>query len=338
LLVRARHQIEISLRRFGLTDLNVSEFGLGCARIGGIFKTEPAEFTRILSTAFDAGINFFDTADMYSQGESETFLGRTFRRQRDKVVLSSKAGYVLPSQRRLVARLKPIVRPIIGALKISRSQLPGAVRGSLAQDFSPAYLRRALESSLKRLQTDYLDIFQLHSPPQEVVEPAEWVHTLESFKQEGKIRYFGVSCDEVDATFTALKHGGLSSIQLPLNLLERAALPALPIARAGGLGVIVRESLANGLLIKTLTLEQIREYCQSDQEAAAKAARIEAYRRLAAENGNTLTQLALQFVTSLEGVSVTLVGVSRLEQLQSLIETGLPADSRPGPPAVPDLV
>jgi len=112
----------------------------------------------------------------------------------------------------------------------------------------------------------------------------------------------------------------------------------LPIARAGGLGVIVRESLANGLLIKTLTLEQIREYCQSDQEAAAKAARIEAYRRLAAENGNTLTQLALQFVTSLEGVSVTLVGVSRLEQLQSLIETGLPADSRPGPRAVPDLV
>lgn len=319
-------QIEIQKRRFGATDLTVSEFGLGCARIGGIFKRQPSEFLDILSFAFDSGINFFDTADMYSQGESETLIGRAFQGRRDQVVIASKAGYVLPSQRRLIARLKPIVRPVIGALKLSRSILPGAVSGALAQSFSPEYLRKALESSLRRLKTDYLDIFQLHSPPLDVVEPAEWVHTMQTLKQEGKIRYFGVSCDEAEGTLAALKHPGLCSIQVPLNLLERAALPALPIAKGLGVGVIVREALANGLLIKDLPPEQVRSYCRSDEEAMAKAARIQGYKATAAKHGSSVSQLALHYVSTLEGVSVTLIGVSRLEQLDSLLATALPGE------------
>ena len=330
-------QIVIRQRRFGGTDLHVSEFGLGCARIGGIFKKEPAQFTRILSTALDSGINFFDTADMYSQGESETLLGRTFRRRRGDVVIASKAGYVLPSQRRLIARVKPIVRPLISVLKLSRHHLPGAVRGALAQDFSPAYLRKALEGSLKRLQTDYLDVFQLHSPPLEIVEAAEWIGTLEALKQDGKIRYYGVSCDAADATLAALKHDGISSIQVPLNLLERAALPALPIAKRRGVGVIVRESLANGLLVKELSAEQIRSYCQSDGEAAIKERQVKDYRSTASKNGCSLTQLALQFVNGLDGVSVTLVGVSRLDQLESLLTAGLPSEAHRRLSALPNL-
>lgn len=333
----ARRQVEIPQRRFGATDLQVPEFGLGCARIGGIFKQDPSQFLRLLSFALDSGINFFDTADMYSQGESESLIGRAFRRRRNEVVIASKAGYVLPSQRRLMARLKPIVRPIIGALKLSRHQLPGAVRGALAQDFSPLHLRKSLEGSLLRLKTDYLDILQLHSPPIEVVEPAEWVGTLAAFKKEGKIRYFGVSCDAAEATLAALKHPGLSSIQVPLNLLERAALPALPIAKRLGVGVIVRESLANGLLIKDLSPEQIRGYCQTEEEAAAKAERLKAYRTTAAENGSTVAQLALQYVSSLDGVSVTLIGVSRLDQLESLLSTGLPYAVRDRLSALPNL-
>ena len=319
-------RIAIHKRRFGATDLTVSEFGLGCARIGGIFKQQPGEFLDILSFALDSGINFFDTADMYSQGESESLVGRAFRRRRDQVVIASKAGYVLPSQRRLIARLKPIVRPLIGALKLSRSRLPGAVSGALAQNFSPGYLRRALEGSLRRLKTDYLDIFQLHSPPLEVVEPGEWLHTLQSLKQEGKIRYYGVSCDEAEGTLAALNHPGISSIQVPLNLLERSALPALPIARELGVGVIVREALANGLLVKELSPEQVRSYCRSDEEAVAKAARVQGYRATAAQHESSVSQLALHYVSTLEGVSVTLLGVSRLEQLDSLLSTALPGE------------
>src|SRR5260221_14628991 len=114
-------------------------------------------------------MNFFDTADMYSQGESEMLLGRAFRRQRPQVIIASKAGYCLPAQRRVIARLKPFVRPLIKLLGIKRHRLPVAVRGSLAQDFSPTYLRRAVEGSLRRLRTDYLDLLQLHSPPADVV-------------------------------------------------------------------------------------------------------------------------------------------------------------------------
>jgi aryl-alcohol dehydrogenase-like predicted oxidoreductase len=315
--------LEIRRTRFGQTDLVASEFGLGCARLGGIFKREPAEFEKILTTALDAGINFFDTAAMYSQGESEALIGRTFRRRRDEVIIASKAGWVVPSQQRFVARLKPLVRPIIGALKLSRRHLPGAARGTFAQDFSPAYLRKSLEGSLQRLRTDRLDLFQLHSPPLDIVEPGEWIETLDALKREGKIRYYGVSCDAAEATFAALRHTGLSSIQVPINLLERAALPALPTALAKGIGVIIRESLANGLLVKDLTLAQIRPYCGSDEEAVAKAAKLRQYRQTAADCGCSLTQLALRYVSELDGVSVTLIGVSRLEQLAAFLANGL---------------
>jgi aryl-alcohol dehydrogenase-like predicted oxidoreductase len=116
---------------------------------------------------------------------------------------------------------------------------------------------------------------------------------------------------------------------VPLNLLERAALPALPIAKAKGVGVIVRESLANGLLVKDLTVEQIRQYCGSDEEASAKAAKLRDYRQTAADSGCSLTQLALRYASGLDGVSVTLVGVSRLEQLDAFLANGL-GDHRPG--------
>jgi aryl-alcohol dehydrogenase-like predicted oxidoreductase len=336
-VVKSGSQLDMRVRRFGLTELNVSEFGLGCARIGGIFKRDPAEFLNLLFAAFDAGINFFDTANIYSQGESETLLGRAFHHRREKVVLASKAGYVLPSRRRVVARLKPLVRPMIGALGLTRQHLPGPVRGSLAQDFSATHLRKAVEASLRRLRTDRLDLFQMHSPPVEVVEADDWIDALETLKRQGKIRYYGVSCDEVDATLAALRHSGVSSIQVPLNLLEREATRALPVASAQGVGVIARECLANGLLVKDVAQRDIRSYCRSDDEAARKAVQLEECRRAADENDCTLPQLALQFVSRLEGVSVSLVGVSSLEQLTTLLTNGLPSAEHPPLRAIPQF-
>src|SRR6187402_1648733 len=97
-------------RAFGNTSLVVSEFGLGCARIGGIFQSNPRSFIDLLSLAFDSGITFYDTADMYSQGESEALIAKALRGRRDRIVIASKAGYRLPSRRVLVARLKPLLR------------------------------------------------------------------------------------------------------------------------------------------------------------------------------------------------------------------------------------
>jgi aryl-alcohol dehydrogenase-like predicted oxidoreductase len=309
----------VETRRFGRTDLMVSTFGLGCARIGGIFQRDPENFVNTLSAAYDRGINFFDTADIYSQGESETLIGRAFRGRRDRIVIASKAGYVLPAQRRLVARIKPLVRPLISLLGVRRHRLPGAVRGDPRQDFSRAHLQRAVEGSLRRLRTDRLDLFQLHSPPVHVVERGDWLETLEGLKRDGKIRYYGVSCDSVEAARAAVSHAGVSSLQVVVNLLDRGAIDVLPSARANGIAVIARECLANGLLIKEASTIDLRSYCQSEDEIARKSVSLEAYRRQAADTHRSLAELALDFVSHLDGVSISLVGVSRRHQLDGLL-------------------
>ncbi len=314
----------VSLRRFGATDLQVSSYGLGCARIGGIFKRDPREFSNLLDAAFDAGINFFDTSDLYSQGESEALLGRTFRRRRDQVVIATKAGYVLPAQRQFVARIKPLVRPIIRLLKIKREQLPSAVRGQLAQDFSPPHLVRAVEGSLRRLQTDRLDMLQLHSPSVEVVERGEWVDVLDRLVRDGKVRYYGISCDAVEAGMAALRHERVSAVQVLINLLQQEATSVLlPEARRRGVGVIARETLANGLLIKEASAVNLAAYARSPEEAERRGAQLVACRQLATDQGRSLPALALDFVRQLDGVSVSLVGVSTHAQLNALVSTGL---------------
>jgi aryl-alcohol dehydrogenase-like predicted oxidoreductase len=244
-------------------------------------------------------------------------------------VIASKAGYVLPAQRRIVARFKPLVRPLIGFLGLGRHHLPGVVRGSPAQNFSPAYLRRAVEGSLRRLGTDRLDLFQLHSPPTAVVELGEWVESLDGLKRAGKIRYYGISCDSIEAALAALDHPGVSSIQVAISLLERGAIDTvLPRARDQGVAVIARECLANGLLAKDASAIDLRTCCPSAADVERKAGQLESYRRTAVENGCTLAQLALQFVGRLEGVSVSLVGMSRPQQLDAFPFAGGPSAQR----------
>jgi aryl-alcohol dehydrogenase-like predicted oxidoreductase len=305
---------------FGKTDLRVSEYGVGCARIGGIFQRDSAGFVRLLSDALDAGITFFDTADMYSQGESEALIGRAFRRHRHRVVIASKAGYCLPARRMLAARLKPFLRPLIQLLKIRRDRLPSGARGALAQNFSPGYLRKAVEGSLRRLRTDYLDLFQLHSPPASVVERGEWEPALEAMKRAGKIRYYGVACDTVEAGLAALRYPGVSSIQFTLNLLEQRALEALvPQASAKGVAFIARECLANGLLVKRAEDIDIKAYCPTVEEQRVREEQLSRYRQEAASTQRSLARVALEYVTGVEGVSVSLLGVRSVEQLQGLL-------------------
>jgi aryl-alcohol dehydrogenase-like predicted oxidoreductase len=308
------------MRAFGRTDLSVSVFGIGCARIGGIFQRDTAGFLNVLTAARDAGINFFDTADMYSQGESEALVGRAFRNSRSRVIIASKAGYCLPARRRLAARLKPVLRPIIQRLGIRRDKLPAAARGSLAQNFSPAYLRKAVEGSLRRLRTDYLDLFQLHSPPAAVVQRGEWEPALDALQRAGKIRYYGVSCDTVEAGLAALRFPGVSSLQFALSLLEPRGAEALaPQLREKGIAGIARECLANGLLAKTADQIDLATYCRSAEERRLREEQLAKYRQLAAEKGSSLARVAMEFVAGVDGVSVALLGVRSVNQLHGLL-------------------
>jgi aryl-alcohol dehydrogenase-like predicted oxidoreductase len=310
----------MAVRPFGNTDLRVTEFGLGCARIGGIFQGDSGGFIRLLRAAYDGGLTFFDTADMYSQGESETLVGRAFRNERHKVIIASKAGYVLPAQRRLVARIKPLVRPLIRLLKLKRSALPSGVRGTPTQNFTPAYLRGAVEASLRRLRTDYLDLYQLHSPSAEAVAQGDWLPALEDLKRAGKIRYWGISVYTIEAGQAALRQPGISALQIVANLVEQKYVQALlPAARAQGVGVIARECLANGLLIKDEKDINLQNFFANDEERARGAERLAEYRRQAAAEKIPLATLAMRYVKGLEGVAVSLLGTKSEPQLRGLL-------------------
>lgn len=304
-------------RQFGTTDLTVSELGFGCARLGGVFQSvTPEEMLGALLRAHEQGITFFDTSDMYTQGESEALLGKAFARRRGEVILASKVGYCLPTRRKLISRVKPLVRPVIQRLGIKRAHLPASASGALSQDFSPGYIIQAVERSLRRLRTDYLDLYQLHSPPADVLESGEFHAPLETLKRDGKIRYYGVSCETTADALICLRYPGISSIQLRLSLLDQSALDAVVArAQAQGVAVIARECYAGGLLAKSPDALSLEAIIPDEAGRAAKQAEIQSYARLAERAGRPLAETALQFVLGTEGVAVTLVGIRTQAQL-----------------------
>ncbi len=298
-------------RRFGATDLTVSEVGFGCAGLGAVFSdVTKTEMLRTLHEARDAGVTFFDTADMYTQGESEKLLGEAFRRGREGVIIASKAGYALPAQRKAAARLKPLLRPLVRRLGLKREHLPAAVRGSLSQDFSPGYILKAADGSLKRLKTDYLDLYQLHSPPTSVLEAGEVFGALDTLRSQGKIRYYGVSCETVEDALICLRYPGVSALQLRLNLLDQRVLDeAIPRAAERGVGVIARECYAGGLLARPIDMTTLEEVMLDPAEREARSGELAAYNRLAEQQACSLPALALRFVLGVDGVSVALLGM-----------------------------
>ncbi len=310
----------MQLREFGNTSLRVSELGLGCARIGGVFQSDSKGFLDLLSFAFDSGITFFDTADMYSQGESESLIGKALSKKRDRIVIATKAGYSLPSRRRWAGRVKPLLRPVVRLLKLRRDQLPASSRGALSQNFSPQYLQRAVEGSLRRLRTEYVDLLQLHSPPLEVVERGEWLPALEELQRTGKVRYFGVAVDSIEVGLAALRYPAVASIQFTLNLLEQAGANELfPAAKRHGAGGIARECLANGLLVKPLADIDLKGYCSSPEQEQQRARQLADLQRESQANGGTVLGRALAYPASVPGVSVSLLGARNVEQLRGLL-------------------
>ncbi len=299
----------MKLNEFGRTGLRVSEVGFGGSRIGGVFadRNSGKEALNVLCKALDSGITFYDTADMYAQGESEALMGTAFRGRRDQVILATKGGYSLPARRNLIKRIKPLVRPVVRALGLKRAKLPSGMSGTLSQDFSPAYLTKALESSLKRLQTDYVDLYQLHSPGAPFLQSdgfGEALQTLEKLREQGKLRFYGIATEAPEDAPLCMAAPGISSIQLGFGLLDFEALNhgTLTAAVARGLGVIARGCFGGGLLKDGLDGAQL-------QTATPKWQRILALRLLSRDMGRSLLDVAFQFCRSTPGVGVTLLGM-----------------------------
>jgi aryl-alcohol dehydrogenase-like predicted oxidoreductase len=299
----------MKFNQFGTTGMTVSEIGFGGSRIGGFFadKHSSKEALNVLRKSLDSGITFYDTADMYSQGESESLIGMAFRGRREQVILATKGGYCLPARRSIMRRIKPLIRPIVNALGLKRTRLPVGISGALSQDFSPSHLTSAVETSLKRLQTDYVDLYQLHSPRAPFLQSeafGEALETLEKLKGEGKLRFYGVATEVPEDAPFCLSAPGISSIQLGFGLLDPEALDQGTLAAAGarGLGIIARGCFGGGLLKDGLDGAQL-------EAVTPKWQRIQALRSLSKSTGRPILDIALQFCRGTPAVSVTLLGM-----------------------------
>ncbi len=213
-------------RPFGPDSVAVSEVGLGCWQIGGDQwgAVSDAEALATLHAAADAGITFFDTADVYGAGRSETLVGR-FRRERPA------AGLFV-------------------ATKLGRFSTPG-----LPDNCTPANMRSHTEASLKRLGVDALDLTQLHCVPQPILERGEVFGVLRNLQNEGKIRRWGASVESTAEARVCLAEPGLASLQVIFNVYRQTPITAIfDECRAKGVAVVVRLPLASGLLAGKYTL------------------------------------------------------------------------------------
>jgi aryl-alcohol dehydrogenase-like predicted oxidoreductase len=241
------------------SDLTISKAVFGTSRLGGtIERYDRKEALAILAQVKDAGINAFDTADIYAQGNSERLLAEAFRSCRDEVIIATKGGYVLSRKARILAKIKPLVRrlrketssPTVGATpKTVLGKAAGMVRGGqMARDFSTEHLARVLDASLKRLRTDRIDLYQIHSPTSDDLAQSDAFETLARFKDAGKIRGFGASVlswDDLDKCFGR----GVSWIQVEANLLSKESFDHWhEKAAAAGVMLIARQIFASGLL------------------------------------------------------------------------------------------
>jgi aryl-alcohol dehydrogenase-like predicted oxidoreductase len=312
------------MRPLGQTGNLVSEIGLGCARLGGVLQgASKAETLSLLAEAFDAGITFYDTADLYSQGESERLLGEAFRRKREQVFIATKVGYTRPGRRHIVDGVKPLMRPMLRRLGFTpTSKLMPGLGGALAQDFSPEYILRATRESLKRLGGDYIDLLQLHSPPASVLERAEFLEPLLQLREQGMVRHIGIACERLDDVFLCLPHPEIEVVQVSVNLLHQQGLrEVLATCSRAGVGVIGRQCFASGLLAKPLRELDLTKLESDPTRRAFVRDQLQRFDKRATEIGFSLRELALQFARSWSAVSVTLVGVRTVEHLRESLRT-----------------
>ena len=241
----------MSINYFHIRDIGkkISKLSLGTSRLSGtVDSSNGIESRHLLEKAYDEGINFFDTANIYGQGKAEELICRAFRSRRDQIVISSKGGYRLSTAGGMLALLKPIARRII-SLRPSLIKTAQSVRSSqMSQDFSRKALEDSLLGSLRRLGTDYLDVYMLHSPSEEILRRGDVFEFLEEFKERGIIRCYGVAC--LDPSHAILCPPSTSLVQLEVNLLSTPHTWGIIRQLAGrGCSVMARQPFGSGKLL-----------------------------------------------------------------------------------------
>ncbi len=225
-------------RQLGRSHRFTSALGLGCSRFGSILGLGQTDAGRLIDSALERGINFFDTADIYGQGESERILGSHL--QKNKAIVATKVGQRFPPVYRVLSALK---RPMAPLLRSSRSA-SRVVRTSrakpLPRDFRPTYLNSAVERSLRRLRRDAIDLLFLHNPDTDEGNTSEALDCLVQLKGQGKINLVGISTDNEQVLMAALTDRRVDAVQCRLQQSAQAT-EAMTSAAQSGTIIVARE-------------------------------------------------------------------------------------------------
>ena len=294
-------------RTLGRTGIKVSPYCLGAMMFGAIGNPDHDDSIRIIHKALDAGINFIDTADMYSAGESEEIVGKALKGRRDSVVLATKARM-------------PMGHDVGGASQPDPNR----------QGTSRRWLVRALDDSLRRLQTDHVDLFQLHRPdPDTDVE--ETLSALTDLMRAGKVRAIGTSSfpasDIVEARWAAERRGlqRFRTEQPTYSILNRGIeREVLPVCERYGMGTLVWSPLAGGLLTGSYRKGQQADSHRSrfGFQHLRDERRLDVVEQLipvAQEAGMSLTHLAMAFAIAHPGVTSAIIGPRTMDHLDDLL-------------------
>ena len=285
-------------RQLGRTGLRASEIGFGCWAIGGTSygPTRDEESLEALESAWEHGVNFYDTADTYGHGHSEELLAHFLKHKpRSEVIIASKAGWDF-------------------------------YHGGSRKNFDPDYLRFACDQSLKRLQMDTIDLYQLHNPSLELIKRGEIVGVLDQLKREGKIRFIGISIHTEEDGLAAMEDRRVDTLQLVFNLLDQRMLTnVFPEARQKQIGVIVREPLACGILTGKYVLDHV--FHKNDhrrrwttEKRAADLKKVEKIKTILATQRLTLVRAAVEYVLDFDAVATVIPGAkTKVQVLENLL-------------------
>jgi aryl-alcohol dehydrogenase-like predicted oxidoreductase len=226
----------MEMRPFGNTGMHVGALGFGAAEIG-FEHTADRTVDTLLGTAQDFGINVIDTAAMYS--DSEEKLGRALRGRRDQFLLFTKCGLYPPPRSNMAGFWLRARRKLLRAT--------GRDDGYSSIDWHPSALAWNIEQSLRGLRTDRIDLIQLHSCSEEILQKGEVIEVLQRARQSGKVLHIGYSGDGAAACY-AIRCGQFEAVQMSINIADQQAIDlAVPLAHQYGMGVIAKRPIANGI-------------------------------------------------------------------------------------------